>query len=197
MRGGQNAIPAEQRRREGDRSHRPPVDPVLVGGRVDEAEQLPVPPHFSRQMRAVWRIVVDDLREGGILDRADLSMVEAFAVSLGRAREIRTALALITREARKNAAAEKDPTRRLLAAAGYGHLLAETVRGSTAQPLLAKEKDYLTEARQLGVDLGLSPRARTHLGLDAKGSLKAKSMQGELARKLGASPRLVEGGKTA
>lgn len=177
---GRRPKATEVRRRDGDTSHRPAADPVLVGGRVDEHERIRVPPHLSRQMRSVWRVVIDDMRAGGILDRADLVTVEQFAVALGRAREIREYL--------RSLQTKDEP---------FGHLLADTVRGTMAHPLLAKEKDFLTEARQIGEHLGLSPVARTRLGLDAKGSLKPKSMQGELARKLGPSPRLIQGGRTA
>lgn len=180
---GRRPKATEARRRDGNTSHRPAVDPVLVGGRVDEHERIRIPPHLSRQMRAVWKIVIDDMRAGGILDRADLVTVEQFAVALGRAREIREYL--------RSLQTKEEP---------FGHLLAETQRGNwTANPLLSKEKDFLTEARQVGEHLGLSPVARTRLGLDAKGSLKPKSMQGELDRRLGPSPRLasLDGGRTA
>jgi P27 family predicted phage terminase small subunit len=198
VKGGQNIVPPEVRRREGDRSHRPAVDPALVGGRVDENAKIKAPPRLSKQMRAVWQVVIDDMRQGGILDRADLVTVESFAVAMGRAREIRDALAAIAKLERDRAADEEDPRRRRLAELGLGHLLADTVRGSMANPLLAKEKDFITEARQLSVDLGLSPRARAHLGLDAKGSIKPKGMHGELERTIGASPRFasIEGGRT-
>lgn len=171
---GRKPTSAEQRRREGDRSHRPATDPVLIGGRLRDDEEPRVPPNLSRHMRAVWRTVIDDMREGGILDRADLVTVEAFAVALGRAREIRAFL--------KTLQTTENP---------YGHLLADAARGTQAHPLLAHERNSLTEARQIGEHLGLSPVARTRLGLDAKGSLKPKSMQGELDRRIGPAPRLA------
>lgn len=188
---GRKPVPAEVRRKEGDRSHRPPVQPALVGGRVADEERITPPPNLSRHMRAIWLTVIADLRAGGVLDRADLVTVEAFAVAMGRTREIRAALRLIANAARAAAETETDPVRKLLGAAGLGHLLADAARGTQAQPLLSKEKEYLAEARQIGSDLGLSAVARTRLGLDAKGSLGPKSMPGELGRKIGPSPRLV------
>lgn len=177
---GRRPKSAEQRRRDGQTRHEAPAQPVIVGGRLDEGETIRMPPYLSRFMRAVWRVVIDDMRQGGILDRADLVTVEQFAVALGRAREIRAYL--------KTLQSKEAP---------FGHLLADTVRGTMAHPLLAKEKDFLTEARQVGEHLGLSPVARTRLGLDAKGSLKPKSMEGELGRKIGVSPRLIQGGRPA
>ena len=170
---GRKPVPAEQRRQEGDRSHRPPIQPNVVGGRLDEGERIKPPPNLSRHMRAVWTVVVDDLRAGGVLDRADLVSVEAFAVALGRTREIRAYL--------RSLQTKDEP---------FGHLLADSSRGTQAHPLLAHERGFLTEARQIGENLGLSAMARTRLGLDAKGSIKPKGMEGELERKLGRSPRL-------
>lgn len=196
---GRKPKPAEERRRDGNASHRPDPDPILVGGRLDEGEAVKAPPNLSRHMRAVWLIVVEDLRNGGLLDRADLVTVEAFAVALGRAREIRAALRLVAAEVRKAVAAdEKAPAiDKALAAGGFGHLLADAVRGTQAHPLLSQERGFLTEARQIGEHLGLSAVARTRLGLESKGSLKPKSMETELERKLGRSPRFksIEGGK--
>lgn len=183
---------AEQRRLEGNVSHRPLATPAIVGGRPDEGERISAPPNFSRHQAAVWRVALADLREGGILDRADLGTVEGFATALGHVREIRAALKIIRAEEKRTMAAEgapDDPVRRALAKADLGHLLAEAARGTQASPLLAQERAFLTEARQIGEHLGLSPMARTRLGLDAKGSIKPKGMQGELARKLGPSGR--------
>lgn len=182
----------EQRRLEGDVSHRPPATPALIGGRPDDDEKIPAPPNFSRHQTAVWRVVLADLRDGGILDRADLSTVEAFATALGHVREIRAALKIIRSTEKSLMAAEgapDDPVRSALAKADLGHLLADAARGTQANPMLSQERGFLTEARQIGEHLGLSPMARTRLGLEAKGSIKPKGMQGELERKLGPSPR--------
>lgn len=170
---GRKPKPAEQKRREGDRSHRPPVQPSIIGGRVDEGEKIPPPPDLSTHMTAVWTVVVEDLRSGGVLDRADLASVEAFAVAMGRVREIRAYLRTLQTKA--------EP---------FGHLLADSARGTQAHPLLSQERGFLTEARQIGENLGLSAMARTRLGLDAKGSLKPQGMESELERKIGKSPRL-------
>lgn len=185
---------AEQRRLEGDVSHRPPTTPALVGGRPDEAERIVAPPNFSRHQAAVWKVVLADLREGGILDRADLATVEAFATAMGHVREIRAALKIIRSTEKRLMAAEDapvDPIRAALAKADLGHLLADAARGTQANPMLSQERGFLTEARQIGEHLGISPMARTRLGLDAKGSIKPKGMQGELERKLGPSPRQI------
>lgn len=171
---GRKPVPTEQRRREGRHRHEPDPEATVIGGRPDEGERLRVPPKLSKQMRAVWRVVIDDLRQGGILDRADLATVEAFAVTLGRAREVREYLDSLR--------TPDEP---------YGHLLAPTKTGTQAHPLLSKEIAYLTEARLVGEHLGLSPMARTRLGLDAKGNVKPRSMPGELERKLGPNPRLA------
>lgn len=189
---GRKPVSAEEKRRDGDRSHRAPTMPALVAGRPDEDERIAPPPNLSRHQAGVWRIVLADLRAGGILDRADLSTVESFATALGHVREIRAALMIIRAVEKRVMAAEgapDDPVRRALAKADLGHLLADAARGTQANPLLSQERGFLTEARQIGEHLGLSAMARTRLGLEAKGSIKPKGMQGELDRKLGPSPR--------
>lgn len=179
---GRKPTPAEKRRREGDRSHRPPVQPRIVGGRVDEAEKLTPPAQVKSSSYALrwWRVIVDDLRAGGLLDRADLSMVALAALAGGRVDEIAAYL--------KSLQTKDEP---------FGHLMAPAKEGTRAHPLLAHQRGYITEARQLLGELGIGPVARTRLGMDAKGSIKPKGMGEELDRKLGPNPRLqaIEGGR--
>lgn len=190
---GRKPKTVEERRRDGDTSHRPPPTPVFVAGRVEENEEVPLPPDFDEHMTGVWTLVVDDLREGGLLDRADLVTVEAFAVAMGRARAIRAALLVVAAEEKTRVAGDAKATaaEKALAKAGFGHLLADAVRGTQAHPLLSQERGYLTEARQIGEHLGLSAVARTRLGLESKGRLGPKrGMEKELERELGPNPRL-------
>lgn len=149
--------------------------PRIVAGRVDEDEKLKPPAAIAKSKYALhwWTVITDDMRSGGMLDRADLSMVAICALAGGRVDEIQAYLESLQTKA--------EP---------FGHLMAPAKEGTRAHPLLAHQRGYITEARQLLGELGIGPVARTRLGMDAKGSIKSKGMQEELGRKLGESPRL-------
>lgn len=154
---GRKPAPLEQRRIEGNpRQHALP-DPVLIGGRGVPA----TPQGLTPAMRAVWRLMIRDLAESGVLDRADAGMVEAAAVFLGRARE----------------------ARKLLNTEG---ILAVNSQGRVAHPAIAIERGSWTEFRQIAEHMGLSPAARARLGLSGH----KETMTGELERQIGRAPRL-------
>ncbi len=165
---GRPPTPVEQRRFEGNRGKRPMPQPQLLGGR-----QVPkTPPRLSPEQRRAWRILVADLAESGVLDHADAGVVEAAAVFWGRAREARELLNALPLEDR---------------------LLSETRRGKASNPLLVVERNSWTEFRQVAEHLGLSPAARTRLGLSAA---KRDTLARELEREIGTPPRLrVVGGE--
>lgn len=159
---GRKPKPLETRRREGNPGHRPLTQPVLVGGRV-----TPMQPRGLTPTQVVaWRTIVADLEASGILDHADAGLIEAAAVFWGRARQAR---ATVNREG----------------------LIAKSVRGYTAHPLLAVERESWGQFRMLAEQLGLGPVARARLSLGGKG----KSMEDEIEDAIGQPARLrVVGG---
>jgi len=99
----------------------------------------------NKAMLEAWYTIIEDLRDQGALDRTDRLLVEAAAVMWGRAREARELI-------------ERD---------GY---ITPTVRGTTtANPLIAVERESLKELRLLADHLPLTRAARHRLGLQAKG----------------------------
>jgi P27 family predicted phage terminase small subunit len=124
------------------------------------------PTGLTQMQKTAWRTIVADLETGGILDHADAGLIEAAAVFWGRAREAR---ATVNKEG----------------------LIARSVRGYTAHPLLAVERESWAQFRMIAEQLGLGPVARARLGLAGKG----KSMEEEIQNNIGPSARLrVVGG---
>jgi phage terminase small subunit len=78
-RGGQNATPAESRKRQGgtkkrgDVSHRPQPEVVTVGGRLEVAPEPPA--DLPEAGKPIWVELVEMLSEAGMLDRVDLAAV--------------------------------------------------------------------------------------------------------------------------
>lgn len=121
-----------------------------------------MPLGLDDRMKVVWRIVVRDLAGAGVLDRADWSVVEAFAVSVARAREARELLR-------------------------GRSLLTQNSQGVVAHPALAIEERSWHRAMALAEQLPLSPwgRARLNLHGSAPGG---RSIEDELGP---ARPRLL------
>jgi P27 family predicted phage terminase small subunit len=169
---GTKPTPAEVKIRQGMQERHPErvPQPTIIGGRYGPGDQLPEPPpDFTKDMKEVWRVAVKDLAQGGVLDKSDLTAVETFSRSLGRAREFGREIA---RQAK---------------ATGNKHYVVKGVRGSVANPIFGLERSALTEARLAGELLGLSPSARGRLGLKAGG----QSAQAELERVLGKPQRCL------
>lgn len=129
-------------------------------------------------MATAWKLMVADLEAGGVLDHADAGVLEAAAVFWGRAREARA-------ELRRQAVQHSRRKREL------SHLLAETARGYTANPLIAIERESWGQFRLIADNLGLSPNARARLGMvrRAQGTSTGATMKTELDRELGDSPK--------
>lgn len=171
MPGGRPRKPVEEHLRDGTRPHggSRKSRPALVGGR--EAPERP--PGLDRDASAVWDLVVADLMEGNVLDRADWSAVEAFATYVSLARQAR-----------------RDRKRE-------GRYI-EGQKGSTViAPWVKLELEAWGKATQLGDGLGLSPRGRAALGLRTKGAGRRHAQDSEgrgvppRARGLG----VVQGGR--
>lgn len=136
--------------------------PLLIAGRI--VPRMPL--GLTRPMQTVWRIVVRDLAGAGVLDAADWAIVEAFVVSVGRARQARQLLA-------------KSPT----------GLLTTNSQGVVPHPALAIEERAWKEVRQLSEQLPLSPWGRARLNLHGTAPAGA-----DIDEDLGpARPRLVSG----
>lgn len=99
-----------------------------------------MPAGLNDRMRSVWRQVVRDLAGAGVLDRADWAVVEAFCVSVARAREARALLNGVS-------------------------LLTANSQGVVAHPALQIEERAWKEVRQLAEQLPLSPWGRARLNL--------------------------------
>jgi len=157
--------PVELDRLQGNPSHRA-RQPTILGGRVSESDlaALQPPAGMSAAERRAWREVIGPLVAGGILDRADLSLVELAAQALARARAAR---ALLNRE-------------------GMTHL---TSQGLSMHPAVTIEKGALAEYRQLALQLGIGPSGRARLGRPS-GARPDGGMEGEIRGRLGQAARL-------
>ena len=167
--------PVEVQRLQGNPSHRPMRQPTLLGGRISEQdlESLRPPVGLSPGERRAWHEIITPLVAGGILDRADLTIVEMAAQALARSRQARRVL---TRE-------------------GITH---RNSQGYCAHPAIAIEKGAMAEYRQLALQLGIGPSGRTRIG-KASGATPEGGMAGEMRRKLPAPARLsvLRGGEDA
>lgn len=172
---GRPRKPIEEKRREGNPGHRPLGQAFVLGGR----ERPPQPPSLSPRQLEAWTTIIEDLEGGGVLDKADAGLVESAAVFWGRAREAREQL--------ERQAIEHETGIRELS-----HLLAHSARGYTKNPLLQVERDSWHEFRLVAENLGLSPGARSRLGLGAPGAGRSTVEDRMGARRL----QLVEGGQT-
>lgn len=176
------AKPTEEKRRTGNPGKRGLPQATLIGGRRAPAQ----PPQLSGPMATAWKLMAHDLEAGGVLDHADAGILEAAAVFWGRAREARS-------ELRRQSEQHRRGTREL------SHLLAETARGYTSNPLIAIERESWGQFRLIADNLGLSPSARGRLGMvrRAQGTPTGGTMKNELSRELGESPKQlhVVGGK--
>lgn len=207
---GRPAKPVEEHKRDGTVPTGGARPPVQLGGR----ERPDTPPGLDADTRKVWDVVVDDLTAGNVLDRADWAAVEAFSISVARARQARRAIAF----EQKRAAEQRRKAPELLAKYEadmerwrdgelkyeprepdvdmnpHSHLTQAGQKGARIpNAYLGVERESWREARQLGENLGLSPSARARLGLNVKG---AGRRQGADAGRQGIpdSPRGARGG---
>jgi P27 family predicted phage terminase small subunit len=160
---GRKPQPIEQRIREGNTQQRPIPQPVLVGGRPDMEDFAEPPAGLPPDGKKLWRRDVGRLVEVGIVDRVDVAALEGLCVAYARAKQ---AGRIVNREGL-------------------------TVDGSRGQPrphpAVKIERESWLWFDRLGEQYGLTPIARTRLGL--AGSLARRSMSAELDDKFG-SPDL-------
>ena len=151
---GRKPKPVEQRRAEGNPGKRPLPAPVLIEGR-----SYPTPPDGAGdRYLAVWNRIVPKLWEVGLLDGIDALALDAICTTVDRAYAAREML-------------EKD-----------GLVVAGAMGGAVAHPAVKIEKDAWAEARRWFEHYGLTPLARTRLGL---AELQRKSLARELADAMG------------
>jgi P27 family predicted phage terminase small subunit len=136
---GRKPTPPEVRQRRGEKRRGRDI-PILIGGR----DAPPMPRGLSGPMQTIWRQVVRDLAGANVLDRADWAIVEAFVVTVARAREARA----------------------LVQAHG---LITANSQGAVANPALLIEERAWKEVRQLAEQLPLSPLGRARLNLHGTG----------------------------
>lgn len=147
----------ETRIREGNPSKRPLPETVLVGGRPDVHELAEPPAHLPDDAKEWWNESVTRLVEVGIVDRVDLPILEQMAIQYARMRQAQRVLAV------------------------DGHF----VRGSVGQlrphPSLKIEQDATQLFFKMAEHYGLTPVARTRLGL---AELHRRSLQQEMGASL-------------
>lgn len=151
---GRKPKPVEQRRHEGNPGKRPLPQPVLIEGRA-----IPTPPDGAGdRYLAVWNRIVPKLWEVGLLDGIDALALDAICTTVERAYQARD---ILEREG-------------LLADGAMG--------GQVVHPAVRIERDAWAEARRWFEHYGLTPLARTRLGL---AELQRKSLARELADAMG------------
>ena len=74
--------PTELKRLQGNPGHAPIRTPLFVGGRVGPDDRLPAPRYFAPDERRAWAELINMVRPSGLLDRADLTIIEATARTL-------------------------------------------------------------------------------------------------------------------
>jgi P27 family predicted phage terminase small subunit len=152
--------PVEQQLRAGNPGHRKLPDVVLMGGRPVPVEWATPPDALPDAGKVWWSETVPILCESGLLDRADLSIVELAALMWARIVQSRRVLA-------------QD-----------GHFTTGSVGQLKEHPSLKVERESVREYRRLAMELGIGPLGRTNLGL---GIMQGRRMMADLDAALGGS----------
>lgn len=158
---GAKPKPNELKRRAGSRRA---TDTVVVGGRGVPK----MPAGLPDRAKTIWKQLVADMQDSGVLDQADWPLIEVAAMTMCRMREARE---VIKREG----------------------MIVEGQRGPTTHAAYKIERECMAEVRQLLDHLGIGPVGRSRLGLAAA---KGKDVRTEMESKVperGLS--LVQGGK--
>lgn len=142
--------------------------PIIVGGRPSAGEFGRAPAGLDKFARAAWNEVAAYLIEAKLMDRVDRAVLEGYSVQVGRARALREEIEWEHEPERRDALDGKllNPRtagRRVRRRGISEQLRARTTRGTSANPLLAHEREAWKEARLLALDLGLSPVGRAKL----------------------------------
>jgi P27 family predicted phage terminase small subunit len=150
---GRKPKPTEQRIHEGNsRDHALP-EPVRISGRPVPAELAEPPAHIPPDGKAFWHESVTQLVEVGIVDRVDLPILEQLCVQFARIRQAQRVLAV------------------------DGHFTRGSVGQLREHPALKIERESTRMFLQLAEHYGLTPIARTRLGL---AELHRRSLKQEL-----------------
>jgi P27 family predicted phage terminase small subunit len=84
---GRPPKPAPIRRLEGHAGHRPIIEGARVGSAIALPEEFPPPESLPEKPAAVWREVVPELVEIGLVRSIDATVLEALCRAVSRARE--------------------------------------------------------------------------------------------------------------
>lgn len=155
---GRKPKPIEERIRDGNQSHRPLPEPLLIAGRPLPGELARPPRHLPKEGRDYWRETVARLVDIGMIDRVDRPALEMLATAYARWRQ----------------------AGKLLMTAD---LLELGARGQLKQnPAIRIERDAATVYMRIAEHFGVTPIARSRLGLAEvhRRSLEAE-MSGALA----------------
>lgn len=141
--------------------------PLVVGGRPSRDEMATPPAGLDKYARAAWREVCGLLVEAKLIDRVDRQQLEGYCMQVGRARAIREEIEWEHEgpayDMDRRLTNPKTVGRRVRRRSLHEQLVAKTTRGTSANPLLAHEREAWKEARLLAEGLGLSPVGRTKL----------------------------------
>lgn len=126
------------------------------------------PADFNDEQRRAWDEVVLELVRSDSLDPGDRALIESAAELMATSRDMRRFFALErSRVAKIEVPIDADDkTRSRIEQLKNGRgLLAETVRGITAHPMLSQWRETRREARQTLLRLPLSEASRKRMGL--------------------------------
>lgn len=154
---GRKPKPTEVKIREGNPGKRPIPQPVIVGGRADVA-QMTVPSGLQVEGKKLWNEVVPYLAEVGMLDIVDRTALELMCVQYDRITQARRK---IKRE---------------------GVMIRGSTHNTVQHPGLAIEREATRLFMSIAEQFGLTPVARSRLGL---AEVHRRSLESELERDIG------------
>lgn len=159
--------PPAIRRRDGNPAKRPIVDEARIGDAIALPDEFPPPESLRDEAAAVWREVVPELVEIGLVRSIDATALESMCDAVATAREARE---ILDRE-------------------GY---VVEGARGSVVHPAYRVWRDSWALALKVAGEYGLTAVARLRVGAAV---LRQKSLAEELKDALG-RPDEIEGEAT-
>lgn len=151
---GRKPNPVELSKALGHPGHRPVPAVVTVGGKTTDLDK----PRLEEGASDVWDELVPMLSQANLLDRIDAIALEGLCQLIARARHASSMI-------------EKD---------GYTVVHAKTGVASVS-PWVRIERDAWAQAMKLGEHFGLTPVARTRLGLAV---LKGRTLQQTLSESI-------------
>ena len=144
---GRRPKPRAVRELEGNRGHRPlPDEPLL-----ETTGATTCPAYLSRAAKLEWRRLYDDLATSGIVKRTDRQILALYCEACADFREACLAI--------------QDHLKR------HGSLYYRTKAGVLKPiPQLATKRQAAEDIRRHGVEIGLTPSARTRVGAGESGN---------------------------